>query len=93
MFFVRKPADPTKNYQQLRQRQNAAWSLSSVEIGIEHAGRKEWDRAIKAYKHALEIDPDCVDAMVGKLEAEICIKNNVSLKHRFVYYTETIICC
>jgi hypothetical protein len=37
-----------------------------VAVGLDYAEKSDWSKAMKAYKHALEIDSDCIEAMVGK---------------------------
>ena len=40
-------------------------NTNSVATGVEYAKKQDMERALKAYKHALDIDPECVDAYCG----------------------------
>lgn len=60
---VRRPAI---DYLLLRQIQNRDWALHHVAEGIDHAQKDEFGEAMKKYQAALELDPECVEALVAR---------------------------
>lgn len=57
---------PTIDYMHLRKIQNRDWALHHVAEGIEYAEKNETSEAVKKYQAALELDPDCVEALVAR---------------------------
>lgn len=75
---LRKPiVPPQKLYTALRDLQNKAWALESTKVGQNHVDKLEWEKALKAFKHALEIEPFCVPALKGIGEVYITMKSPV----------------
>jgi Flp pilus assembly protein TadD len=57
---------PSIDYLHLRQIQNRDWALHHVAEGIDHAQKDEFGEALKKYHAALELDPECVEALVAR---------------------------
>ena len=64
-FIRRPPVTELQEYTHLRSEQNKAWALATVQSGIDYVAKGENDRAIKAYRHAIEIDANCREAHFG----------------------------
>ncbi|KAI8929248.1 hypothetical protein BC831DRAFT_444514 [Entophlyctis helioformis] len=54
------------NYLTLRLEQNKEWALNLVDEGTAHAQLGKDDDAIRKYNAALDIDPDCIEALVAR---------------------------
>lgn len=60
------PVDSNDTYLCLRAVQNKDWAIKSVSRGAELARNSKLDDAIRCYTHALEVEPQCVDAYVAR---------------------------
>jgi len=54
------------DYMDMRKKQNSDWAHEMTYKGVTLAKSNEYEKAIKVYNHAIEIDPNCVDAYVAK---------------------------
>jgi len=54
------------DYMDMRKRQNSDWAHEIIYKGVSLAKSNEYEKAIKVYNHAIDIDPNCVDAYVAK---------------------------
>ncbi|KAI9344012.1 hypothetical protein BDR26DRAFT_917435 [Obelidium mucronatum] len=55
-----------ETFRTLSKRQNASWAHKMVIEGIACSQEKQLEKAITKYTRALEIDPECVDALVAR---------------------------
>lgn len=56
----------SKDYLELRNRQNLNWALEEVKEGIQLAKDKDLEKAIQKYSYALNIHEKCVEAFVAR---------------------------
>ncbi|ORX82280.1 hypothetical protein BCR32DRAFT_292779 [Anaeromyces robustus] len=54
------------DYMDMRKKQNSDWAHEIIYKGVTLAKSNEYEKAIKVYNHAIDIDPNCVDAYVAK---------------------------
>ena len=59
-------AEPPPTFETLRAEQNHAWAAQNVARGVAHYRAGRSSEAIAAYKLAIELDPDHVDAYVAR---------------------------
>ena len=64
--FIEKKMDCAVDYLLLRKKQNQAWAFQQAVEGIELAKSGDFQKAFKKYNTALELDPSCVEALVGR---------------------------
>ena len=57
---------PVPTFEELRTEQNHAWAAQNVARGVAHARAGRNAEAVAAYKLAIELDPDHVDAYVAR---------------------------
>lgn len=55
-----------EDYLDLRKKQNKQWAYQQAVEGIAFAKGSESEKAMKKYNSALELDSDCVEALVGR---------------------------
>ncbi|KAI9199845.1 uncharacterized protein BJ171DRAFT_199170 [Polychytrium aggregatum] len=55
----------SEDYHSLRRRQNADWACQVVDEGRQLLST-DWKQALSKFEHALEIDQDCVEALVAR---------------------------
>ncbi|KAJ3387883.1 hypothetical protein HDU84_000419 [Entophlyctis sp. JEL0112] len=56
----------SETFRSLSKRQNATWATKMVVEGINFAQQKQFANAIAKYTHAIEVNPNCVDAFVAR---------------------------
>lgn len=63
---VRRPSlDASQMYHELRRCQNANWAEATTKDGILLMQQQNYDKAIRAFQHALELEPTYVSASAG----------------------------
>eukprot|EP00474_Spongospora_subterranea_P001055 CRZ01513.1 hypothetical protein [Spongospora subterranea] len=60
------PCEAGDLHYNLRAAQNIDWALKGVARGIEFARQNRFSDAVRCYSHALNVEPQCVDALVSR---------------------------
>jgi hypothetical protein len=57
---------PFPDYMMLRNHQNRTWAIEALHRGYKMSHEKKFDKALKAFSHAMEIDTSCLQALVAR---------------------------
>lgn len=64
--YINSASRNNQSYYELRKTQNKSWAFDQAREGIELARDNQHEKAMKKYDSALELDPNCIEALIAR---------------------------